>query len=81
MWEYLLLGVSITLIGLCLSAKWILRESWEQKKAELEELKTELDSMDEYTEELRTQKKIIEDLLNNEFRDYGALFNHKKNID
>ena len=75
MWGYLLLGVSIGLISLCMGARWSMRFAWRKRKEELEELNRELEQMDELTETL------IEDLLKNEFFDYDALFKNKKNID
>tara|TARA_R110002124_G_scaffold254407_2_gene420011 strand:+ start:794 stop:1039 length:246 start_codon:yes stop_codon:yes gene_type:complete len=81
MWGYLLLGVSIGLISLCMGARWSMRFAWRKRKEELEELNRELEQMDELTETLKEQKEEIEDLLKNEFFDYDALFKNKKNID
>jgi cell division protein FtsB len=81
MWQYILGGVFILLLSLCAGAKWSMRFAWEQKKKELEELKIELEQMEELTDELRFKKEEIEDLLNNEFRDYSALFKQKINVD
>lgn len=81
MWQYILGGVFVLLLTLCCGAKWSMRYAWEQKKKELEELKIELEQMEELTDELREKKEEIEDLLNNEFRDYSALFKQKINVD
>ena len=81
MWGWILGGVFALLLSLCMGAKWSMRFAWEQKKKELEELKIELDQMEELTEELRLQKEEIESLLSNEFLDHSALFKQKKNID
>tara|TARA_R110000803_G_scaffold125453_1_gene193117 strand:+ start:278 stop:442 length:165 start_codon:yes stop_codon:yes gene_type:complete len=54
-----------------------MRVSWENKKEELIELNKQLEQMEELTDELKEQKKEIEELLQNEFRDYDALFKCK----
>lgn len=77
MWEYLLLSVTVLLLSLCCSAKYVMRVSWENKKEELIELNKQLEQMEELTDELKEQKKEIEELLQNEFRDYDALFKCK----
>ena len=41
----------------------------------------QLEQMEELTDELRYKKEEIEDLLNNEFRDYSALFKRKINVE
>lgn len=81
MWGWILGGVFVLLLSLCMGAKWSMRFAWEKKKEELEELNRELEQMEELTDELKKQKEEIESLLNNEFRDYDALFKIKKNID
>lgn len=81
MWGYILGGVFVLLLSLCMGARWSMRFAWEKKKEELEELKRELDQMEELTDELKRQKEEIESLLSNEFLDYSALFKQKKNID
>ena len=81
MWEYILGGVIALLISICAGAKWSMKYAWEQQKKELEELKEELEQMEELTDELRFKKEEIEELLNNEFRDFNALFKRKNNID
>lgn len=81
MWEYVLLSVSVLLIGLCCGAQYSMRYAWDKKKEELIELNKQLEAMEELTDELKEQKEEIEKLLSNEFRDYGALFKQKKNID
>jgi len=80
-WLWMTIGIFGLLFSLCMGAKWSMRFAWEEKKKELEELKRELEQMEELTEELEKQKGEIENLLNNEFRDYSALFKSKKNID
>ena len=77
MWGFVLLGVSVLLLSLCIGSQKIMRREWESKKAELEELNRELEQMDELTDELHRQKKQIEELLSNEFSNYDALFKIK----
>lgn len=74
MWLYII-GCSVgALIICCCSAKYIMRKSWELKKEELEVLKLQLEEMENLTEELKLQKAEIEDLLNNEFKDFDFVW-------
>lgn len=76
MWEYILGCLGGAVVIFCCSAKWIMRKSWDLKKDELEELKLELEKMEELTEELKEQKKEIEELLNNEFKDFDYVWSN-----
>jgi len=80
-WIIILGSIVGVLFGIGYCAKCSMKYAWSKKKEELEELKKQLEAMEELTEELTEQKEEIEELLNNEFRDFGALFKQKKNID
>lgn len=51
----------------CISAKFIMRKSWELKKEELESLQKQLEELSDINDELKEQKEKIDYLLNNEF--------------
>ena len=80
-WFWASIATTITLLGLCVSAKKIMRYEWVKKKKQLIALNAELEEMAELTEELKAQKAEIEKLLSYEFKDFDALFKQKKNID
>ena len=80
-WGWMTIGIIGLLLSLCMGAKYSMRFAWEQKKKELEELKLELEEMEELTDELKKQKEEIEELLSNEFLNYDALFKRKINVD
>lgn len=81
MWYWIVGSVILCLFGCCIGARASMKYAWSKKKEELEVLKLQLEDLDNLTDELKLQKEEIEELLNNEFKDFDALFKIKKNID